>query len=320
MKYDKYPYKLKNIVELSIKVIISMVLLITSFSGLSSIVSASWTSNIKVFVNNQSVKGTYYSFIDDQSHITYIPLRDIVDYLGLNVNYTSNQNPITLTVKKPVLHELVLTLNSKKIIVDGVVKTISGAPIVDNGHIMIPLRALTEGFGATFVLKPANYQKIAELRITVPWTTPTWEWKLSDNQRITGPIVFNPMTWDEVTRTLKFKLPSNIINGKETWGVSAVLQNGEIYDTNTKYTKFTLDKQQILSNLDVNFILYIEISSHDKNGNINGIIDRYYMMSKVYAKTHYPYKGTIDNEPIVYDSEGELITLGTIYKVLGISD
>ena len=76
---------------------------------------------------------------------TLVPLRVITEAFGAEVIWNESDQSITLKYSDVIIK---LTINSKEAYVDAKMTTILEAPVIVNDKTMVPLRFITENFGA----------------------------------------------------------------------------------------------------------------------------------------------------------------------------
>jgi len=98
--------------------------------------------NENVTVNGEPIKVAkpYLS-----NNITLVPLRVITTAFGAEVTWNSSTNSILLTYNGS---EIELTIGSKTVKAGGVASTLEAAPELSGGTTMVPLRFITQSFGA----------------------------------------------------------------------------------------------------------------------------------------------------------------------------
>ncbi|MDD4583778.1 MAG: copper amine oxidase N-terminal domain-containing protein, partial [Eubacteriales bacterium] len=77
---------------------------------------------------------------------TIIPVRAITEELGATVDWDQDTQSVTIT-KENI--EIVFTINSKKVYIDGVEQELDVSTEVTNGRTYVPLRFIAETFGLT---------------------------------------------------------------------------------------------------------------------------------------------------------------------------
>ncbi|WP_310551317.1 copper amine oxidase N-terminal domain-containing protein [Paenibacillus glufosinatiresistens] len=310
------------------RVILSVVAAISMFTVTLNGASAAKAPGIVVKVNGATTSMREAPAYASQGY-TMVPLRFVSEALGATVTWDNMYKQATVELIEPTSRKVTVPLNGKEVLVETlnnpVVITPAGSPaVIKNNRVMVPLRVISEGLGATvdYTIQSGGGGIVM---ITTPWETPAstpspasetknkhTTWVPTANQKVTGPIVFKPLTWDVSTRTLSFQLPSTITHENESW---RVLSGYEDVDKKTS-AELPTGSPHILANLSSNFILFVEIDYLPRSVGI----DTYYIMSKSYAQKHYGYKGVIDNDLILYDAHKNMVTLDTVYKALGINN
>lgn len=291
-------------------------------------VSAANTSIVTVKVNGATIfMGDAPAFVSKENY-TMVPLRFISEALGAKVSWENKKKIAIVEVSEPDNKKVAVTLNEKDVLIDEKLIVSAGTPAtMKSGRVMVPLRVISEGLGATVEYAPKAGGG-GTVTITTPWGTPVQAspsapstssnvnseyttWTPTANEKVTGPIVFQPLKWDASTRTLSFQLPSTITHGSEVWEVTSGLrENGK------KDRKLETGTEHKLVGLREEFMIAININYEPRSVGI----DCYFVMSKPYSSKHYGYKGSIDDGLIVYDAHKNMVTLETVYKVLGISN
>ncbi|MFF2532175.1 stalk domain-containing protein [Brevibacillus sp. NPDC058079] len=118
-----------------------------------NIVNGSERGNLLVFESAPYIRGGS----------TLVPLRFVAEGLGLHVTYDNYSRSSTVNING---RNIKLTQGSKTALIDGVAVTLPVAPEVNNGRMMVPLRFLSESFGAN-VGWDATTQKITITKTTV---------------------------------------------------------------------------------------------------------------------------------------------------------
>lgn len=122
---------------------------VATLVGFSSGVYAEKIQNVKVNVNGHAIlMDEAPAYVDTNSQQTYVPLLSVSDDLGAEVDWTTDDKPISVTVDVPEHHEVLLHLNDQKAVVDGKALQLDGTPVLENGAIMVPLNLISKGLGA----------------------------------------------------------------------------------------------------------------------------------------------------------------------------
>ena len=80
-----------------------------------------------------------------ENGVTLVPLKSIIDAFGAVGEWNAAAKTATVT---NTLHRIVFTIDSTTYTVDGATKTLQLAPRIQSDRTMIPLRAISEAFGA----------------------------------------------------------------------------------------------------------------------------------------------------------------------------
>jgi len=76
---------------------------------------------------------------------TMVPLRVITEAFGAEVDWNANEKKITITYEN---FSITMYINNKNAIINGSESAMSEAPVIKNGTTMVPLRFISEKFGA----------------------------------------------------------------------------------------------------------------------------------------------------------------------------
>jgi N-acetylmuramoyl-L-alanine amidase len=101
-------------------------------------------SEIKLMIEGKTIDPDVPPKIQDGR--TLVPLRIISENLGAKVGWFANTQKIVIVKDKTTV---MLTLNNKKVIVNGKETWTEIAPFVEHGRTLVPLRAIGEWLGAT---------------------------------------------------------------------------------------------------------------------------------------------------------------------------
>ncbi|OMD44031.1 copper amine oxidase N-terminal domain-containing protein [Paenibacillus odorifer] len=317
----------KDVVKKSFLAFATAVSLFTITTGGAS---AAKIQKVVVKVNGTAIEiNEAPAYIKD--NYTFVPLRFVSEALGAKVTWDNSLKLAIVEITEPKANKVQIALNQQDIVInETIITSVGSAATVQNNRVMVPIRAISEGLGATVGFIP-NTSGGGTVLITTPWKTPAqtpspsttatpvkdtsdskyMTWTPTSDQKVTGPVVFKPLTWDASTQTLSFQLPSTITNGDEVWEVSSGLRDGSNGDR-----KLETGVRQKLLGLSEDFMVAININYLPRNAEI----DCYFVMSKSYASKHYGYKGSIDDGLLVYDSHKNMVTLETVYKALGITN
>mgnify|MGYP000888587701 CR=1 FL=1 len=270
--------------------------------------------NVTVKVNGYAiVMHEAPAYVDTDSKLTYVPLRFVSEALGAEVGWVANDQPITATIDEPEHNEVKVMLNSKKVEKNGKVSTIEGAPVLQNGRTMVPLRVISEGLGAEVKWVPGSNGENNVVEINTPWETPIppgaveedkTVWKPTEEQKVYGNQIFKPLTWDNETRTLSFSIPK--MPGKNPL---VGIQYGN------KKEKIVLGKVYTFKNLPDEFKLDITIFADET---YTETVDEYTILSYSLAKKHGWADGVPSTDLVVIDQYKNNVSLSAVYKALGI--
>lgn len=76
---------------------------------------------------------------------TMVPLRVITEAFGAKVDWNANEKRVTIKYEDS---EIIMYINSKDAIVNGSIYSLTEAPVINNATTMVPLRFISEKFGA----------------------------------------------------------------------------------------------------------------------------------------------------------------------------
>jgi hypothetical protein len=286
------------------------VLMIGQLVGFPSGANAAQLYNVIVKVNGYSiVMDEAPAYIDSDSQLTYVPLRFVSEALGAEIGYTSLANPISAAIEKPKYHEVKVLLNDKKAEIDGKVKEIEGAPVLQNGRTMVPLRIISEGLGADVKWLPGeggqnNVVDIKLLGAPIPAQTVTWT--PTPEQRKYGAQVFKQIRFDIASEELKVQIPT--VNGKEVY--VGLVVNGNDAEA------LTLNKLHEYSNVS-GLKLDIRIDGDFEGG--LATFDKYTIYSKDMAPNYIKQDRIPNTEDIiVVDQYKKVIPLSAVLIALGL--
>ncbi|SFM12332.1 Copper amine oxidase N-terminal domain-containing protein [Paenibacillus sp. 1_12] len=245
------------------------------------------------------------AYIDAKSQLTYVPLRFVSESLGAEITWTANDKPILMTVSDPKKHEVKITMNDNKAEVNGKVLELEGAPVLQNGRTMVPLRVISEGLGAE-VKWTDNGGGKSTVDISMP--VPKWaEWQpLDETQRAYATQVFKLIRYDKESKDLSILVPS--VDGKDV--VSGLEINGQ------KGARVTLDKQYDYSNAKG---IRLSIQIYTSVDGSPGVADMYTIYSPdMAAKYLKDDKITSKTDLIVVDQYKRSVPLGVVLKALNL--
>lgn len=285
-------------------------------SSLPLTVNAAGNQTVIIKVNGNIVNSYEApAYIDTNSQLTYVPLRFVSETLGAKVEWVSNDQPITATIDEPERNEVKVLLNSKKVEKNGKVSTIEGAPVLQNGRTMVPLRVISEGLGAEVKWVPGSNGQNNVVEISTPWETPVPEssitWTPRGSQKEVAQKIFKGIDFDFSNRTLKINVPS--VAGKRV--VASVIE-GE----NQRKGKSTVLKTDTIYNFSNLGEFSINISIYDK-ADAQGTIplyDEYRIYTKKIAENKL--NKSFNDDLTVIDQYQIIVPMSAVYKALGISN
>lgn|GEM_PF-4876895 len=118
---------------------------------------------------NVQIDGKNVDFPEQQPYVyngrVFIPLRAVTESMGATVNW--NEASQTADVNRSGV-QVKMTVGSTNPVVNGVVKQIDAPATVSNSRVMIPLRFLSEAFGANVRWNNANQTASIYLNTTPP--------------------------------------------------------------------------------------------------------------------------------------------------------
>ena len=76
---------------------------------------------------------------------TMVPLRVITEAFGAKVDWNANEKKVTIKYEDS---EIIMYINSKEAIVNGNTYSLTESPVINNSTTMVPLRFISEKFGA----------------------------------------------------------------------------------------------------------------------------------------------------------------------------
>ncbi len=102
------------------------------------------TSGVAVYID-----GTAVAFPDGKPYIlsnrTFVPVRFISEQLGASVSWNSNTGTVVITKEADSIK---LVIGSAEVVKNGVSSSMDVAPVITDGRTMVPLRFVSEQFGA----------------------------------------------------------------------------------------------------------------------------------------------------------------------------
>lgn len=130
-----------NLLKLGLTITLASTLLFApSYHSLAA--STAIKSPVLLQINEYNILYTYpkQPYIDSKQRLI-VPLRAVSELLGASVSYNAKLKQATI---KKNGKEIILTGNSNKIIVDGVVKTMDTVPVIYKQSFMLPIRVLLD--------------------------------------------------------------------------------------------------------------------------------------------------------------------------------
>ena len=118
-------------------VILAGVMLLGSINTLG----ATNKNKIKVFVNSERIYFAGAAPYVDTNNRTLVPVRFVSNSIGAETKWDSANKKITIIDGDK---EIVLTVGSQKITVNGEAKTLDTAPTIKEGSTFVPLRFISE--------------------------------------------------------------------------------------------------------------------------------------------------------------------------------
>jgi hypothetical protein len=86
---------------------------------------------------------------------TFVPIRFISETLGADVSWDAGTQAIGVTLSS---HQIGLRIGSTQAIVDGALSVLEAPPFIDHSRTMVPLRLISEAFGAEVSWDPVSRQ------------------------------------------------------------------------------------------------------------------------------------------------------------------
>src|SRR5205807_4421333 len=96
-----------------------------------------------VVVDGRALRASDLATVNDKA---YVALRPVGDALGAQVSYDSQLRQATVTTE---FREVILVIGKPVAFVNGESKPIDAAPLLIQGRVMIPLRAIAQSLGAS---------------------------------------------------------------------------------------------------------------------------------------------------------------------------
>jgi len=108
--------------------------------------ASAFAEDIKVTVNGKPVVFPDQQPIKTETYRVLVPLRAIFEALGATVDW-NDQNQSVISKKNG--KTIQVTIDSLMMLCDGKIKTLDEPARLINGRTMVPVRAVSEGLGAT---------------------------------------------------------------------------------------------------------------------------------------------------------------------------
>jgi len=105
-------------------------------------ISAGAAKPVSIRFNGETVEFEVPPIIQDNR--TFVPVRFVLDRIGAEINWDGEKRQVTIFFGDRVV---ILTLDSKIVVVDGVEIEIDVAPFIMSSRTMVPLRFVAETFG-----------------------------------------------------------------------------------------------------------------------------------------------------------------------------
>jgi hypothetical protein len=266
-----------------------------------------------IMINDTSLTGEAPYITKDGS--TLVPLRVITTAFGAVLAYDASTKTIGLKYNG---HDLSLTIDNKMATVDGKTVEMNTAPQLHNGTTMVPVRFITENFGAAIKFDKVTKQititgdalvvdtsgelnsDIGKTKIGDSYNNWTMKYPtglVKTDQSFMGSIV----TFTDANS--EFTLNLNIANTDvQDMSSEALLKDLSDYISNTVLNKTTVTE---------NGITYAKIVSKDKTGLYNEARS-YYSKGKIYYLSLTVEKEANFVNPIKYASYKELLDSFTV--------
>lgn len=121
---------------------------------LSSFNTSNPSKGISIEINNKIISSDISPIQENDS--TFVPIRVISENLGAKVDYNPENKKITISKDEDVI---LLTLNNKTALTNGISSTLTVAPKLINGTTFVPIRLIAEAFNCD-VQWDAKAQKV----------------------------------------------------------------------------------------------------------------------------------------------------------------
>jgi len=189
--------------------------LILVSSAIPLTVSAAATADIKLIIDGALIVPDVPYILQDG--VTLVPIRFVVDAFGADVVWEGSTGTVTVT---NTLHVVKFTVGSKTYTIDGAAKTLILAPVNQNGRVMIPIRAISEAFGAEVI-----YDSVAKTAYINYFSNPA----LSGTLHISGSTTVQPIATAaaEALKKMNGQLSITVSGGGSGTGITEAI-NGSV--------------------------------------------------------------------------------------------
>jgi len=126
-----------------VKRLLAIALTLVLVSSAVPLTSSAATTDLKLIIDGALIVPDVPYILQDG--VTLVPLKFVIDAFGANGVWEGSTGTATVT---NTLHVIKFTVGSKTYTVDGAAKTLTLAPVNQNGRVMVPIRAISEAFGA----------------------------------------------------------------------------------------------------------------------------------------------------------------------------
>jgi len=198
------------------KRILALILTLVIVSSAAPLVSAASSSNeLKLYIDGVLIVPDVPYIIQDG--VTLVPLKFVIDAFGARGVWDGAT--VTATVTN-TLHVIKFTVGSRTYTIDGAAKTLAIAPVNQNGRVMVPLRAISEAFGAEI-----NYDEKTHTGYINYFSNPA----LSGTVHISGSTTVQPIATEaaEALKKMNDKLSISVSGGGSGTGISEAI-NGTV--------------------------------------------------------------------------------------------
>lgn len=147
------------------KKLISAILLVTTLSLLNF--GTAFGADISVLVNNNKIAFPDQKPYIDQNNRTMVPVRFVSEALGSTVSWDQPNQTVTIVRREKTVK---LRIGESKALVDGITKTFDTKAVIKNSRTMVPLRFISETFGADvqWIAKSSTVKIIIDNGYTIP--------------------------------------------------------------------------------------------------------------------------------------------------------